>query len=74
VQVQRIFPLYHPVVVDLEIRTQVPTYDDPLEGCGLLDSLRKSRFPFFMPSPTAESAIKLYLGVLGAVIAIPKGN
>jgi hypothetical protein len=55
VQVHSIFPLYHPVIVDLEIRTQVPTHEGPLRGCSLLDSLRNARFPFFMPSPTSES-------------------
>jgi hypothetical protein len=55
----RIFPLCHPAVVDLDICTQVPTHEGPLRGCGLLDSLRKGRFPFFMPSPPAESGINL---------------
>jgi hypothetical protein len=40
VQVHRIFPLYHPVVVGLDIRTQAPTHKGPLTGCSLLDSLR----------------------------------
>jgi hypothetical protein len=57
VQVYRSFPLYHPVADDLEIRTQVPTYNGPLRSCSRLDSLRKGRFPFFMPSPTAESGL-----------------
>jgi hypothetical protein len=57
VQVHRIFPFYHPVVVDLGIHTYVQTHEGPLRGCSLLDSLRKNRFPFFMPSPTAESGI-----------------
>jgi hypothetical protein len=56
------FPLYHPVLVDLEIRAQVPTHEGPVKGSSLLDSLRKGRFPFFMPSPTAESGIKLSEG------------
>jgi hypothetical protein len=30
-------------------------HEGPLRGCSLLDSLRKGRFRFFMPSPTAES-------------------
>jgi hypothetical protein len=30
VRVHRIFPLYHPVVVALEIRTQVPTHEGRL--------------------------------------------
>jgi hypothetical protein len=55
VQVHGSFPLYHPVVVVLETRTQVPTDEGPLRGCSLLDSLRKGRFPFVIPSPTAES-------------------
>jgi hypothetical protein len=57
VQVHRMFPPCHPVVVDLDIRTRVPTYEGPLRGLSLLDSLRKDRFPFFMPSPTAESGV-----------------
>jgi hypothetical protein len=59
VQLHRIFPLHHPVVVDLANRTQVPTHEGPLRGCSLLASLRKGRFPFSMPSPTAESGMNL---------------
>jgi hypothetical protein len=53
-----VLALCYPVTVDLEIRTQVPTHEGPLRGCSLLDSLRKGRFPFFMPSPTAKSGLK----------------
>jgi hypothetical protein len=56
-QVHRIFSLYHPVIVDLEIRTRVLTNEGPLRGCSLLDSLRKGRFPFFMPKSTTESGL-----------------
>jgi hypothetical protein len=57
VQVHRGLTLCRPAVVDCEIRTQVPTYEDPLRGCSLLDPLRKGRFPFLMPSPTAECGL-----------------
>jgi hypothetical protein len=55
----RVLALCHPVVIDLDICTQVPTHEGPLRSCSLLASLRKGRFPFFMPSPAAESGFKV---------------
>jgi hypothetical protein len=57
VQVYRILPLNRLLVVDLEIRTKVTTYEGPLRACSLLDLLRKGRLPFFTPSPTAETGM-----------------